>query len=1020
MFPLQISLFGSFRVFLNSQPITNFSTTKVQALLAYLLLESDQSHDRSKLAGLFWPEQSEEAARASLRQALYLLRQAIQDQNQPQPFFELNRNTVAFNRHSDHWLDVATFTNLVQQCQKHSHLGPGSCESCCRRLEEAIALYQGDFLAQLSLPDSAAFENWAVSRREWLRQQMSEALQGVATFYEQHQQIELAQRYARRQVAFEPLQEDGYLRLMRLLAVDGQRGAALALYEKLRTLLAQEMGVSPSSPMNQLVQQIRQGYQAVAGTATATLASPPKMIPPLALTRLIGRDLELQKLVELLQEPACRLLSLIGPGGIGKSELALWSGKEMMAHFQHGVCFVSLAEIESADDCLLLLARRFHLLVNDPAGAKTALLNTLQNRHVLLLLDDIDQLAPQANFLLEILQQAAQVKIMVTAHGRLNLPGEWAFCLDGLALPPGREEPTKDYSAAQLFYQQARQANSRFQPTADDWKAIQRICRIVEGNPLGISLAASWVRVIPCQAIAAEMENNPHFLAIPPQIGVPAHHYGLTALFANTWQRLTPTQQQLLTCLAIFRDGFTFPAGQNILKLSLTDLALLIDQSLVGRADPERYKLPELLRQFAAEKLSEQPSLQRGLRLKHGHYYATFLAEQLPLLRGSAQPEALKRIAQEIDNVRQAWRWAVGQNAAYLLTEALPGLFHFYDMSGRFEEGEQLFRDAAPRFLSQDKGLGGLLLVYQGWLIFQQQRLEEAQQLIRDGTYLVWQSERVTEAALPLVYLAAVNLAVGDYSEVHRFLQHSLELSKQYDDWFAASLALQVGGDLARLEGRFGDARRLYEQSLALKQVVTERWGMAFCWVGLGNLAYTAGQYAESRQHYENGLRLWRETGDLRRAAGSLGQLAQTALMMADLDGAGRFAEQGLAIYRTFDDPAGQLLAHRQLSQVAQGQHRPGEAIQQLHQALTIAVSRRLSRQASEILIEISQLLTDLTKSGQPFDLNSLPAPAHPLAADLLAQLLPVISQTNLTHTIHALIAHLFAPTAPQLSDIQF
>lgn len=1017
MIPLQISLFGSFRAFLDNQPITNFATTKVQALLAYLLLESDPAHERGMLAGLFWPEQTEEAARASLRQALYLLRQAVQDQNRPQPFFDLTRNTVAFNRQSNHWLDVATFNQLIQQCQKHNHLDPGQCESCCRRLEEAIALYQGDFLAQLSLPDSAAFENWAVARREGLRQRMVEALQGVVAFYEHHQQTEIAQRYARRLVEFEPLQEDGYLRLMRLLAADGQRGAALGVYEKLRTLLAQEMGVGPSPNINELVQQIRQGYQAPAGTSP--LIPPPKMTPPLALTRLIGREVELQKVVELLQEPACRLLSLIGPGGVGKSELALWLGSEMMPHFQHGVCFVSLAEVKLADDCLLLLARRFNLLVSDPAGAKASLLHTLQNRQLLLILDDVDQFAAEASFLLEILQQAAQIKIVVTARGRLNLPGEWAFCLDGLALPPGREEPTGNYSAAQLFCQQARQANSRFQPTNDDWKAIHRICRMVEGNPLGICLAASWVRVIPCQTIATEMESNPYFLTVSPQLGVPAHHHGLMALFANTWQRLPHAQQQLLTRLAIFRDGFTFPAGQNILKLSLNELALLIDQSLVGRAGAERYKVPELLRQFAAEKLRDQIALKRDLVLKHGHYYAAFLGEQLPLLRGAAQREALIAITQELDNVRQAWRWAVGQNAAYLLLEALPPLFHFYDMTGRFEEGEQLFRDAAPRFLSQDQALGGLLLAYQGWLAFHQQRLEEAQQLIRDGTYLVWQSERAAEAALPLVYLAAVNLAVGDYGEVHRFLEHGLNLSKQHNDWFAATLALQVGGDLARLEGRFGDARRLYEQSLSLKQVVNERWGMAFCWVGLGNLAYTAGHYAESRGHYENGLRLWRETGDLRRTAGSLGQLSQTALMMGDLEAAGRFAEQSLAIYHTFDDPAGQLLAHRQLSQVAQAQHRPAEALQQLQQALTIAVGRRLSRQASEILIELSQLLTDLKKKGQPFDLNSLPSAGHPLAADLLAQVLPTISQTNFTQTIQTLITSLFAAPRPQLDDIQ-
>jgi DNA-binding SARP family transcriptional activator len=255
---LSISLLGTLRVTLDGEPVTDFATDKARALLAYLAVESDRPHRRDALAGLLWPDQPQKRARQSLRQALSDLRKAIGDQDDA-PFLLISREDLQFNAECDHWLDVAELTDLVKDCQTHHHRRRETCLPCIRRMERIVELYEGPFLQQFFLSDSDAFEEWAVLKREWLQREVTEALSILTDYCKRRGDHKQAQQYARRHVGLEPWREEAHRQLMQLLALDGQRSAALAQYETCRRLLADELSVEPTPETEALYEEIRTG-----------------------------------------------------------------------------------------------------------------------------------------------------------------------------------------------------------------------------------------------------------------------------------------------------------------------------------------------------------------------------------------------------------------------------------------------------------------------------------------------------------------------------------------------------------------------------------------------------------------------------------------------------------------------------------------------------------------------------------------------------------------------------------------
>jgi DNA-binding SARP family transcriptional activator len=362
---LEISLLGPTRLSLADQPIQAKLADKAVALLAYLALEVQIAQQRDALAGLLWPEQSNAAARRSLRQAVFKLHQVL-----PTDALLSTRQTLELNPQTGYRVDVVTFIDHLTACRNHSHAERQSCPTCQARLREAVALYRGDFLAQIYLPDCATFEAWALLKREWLRHEVLQALSDLATSAQAKADYETAYKYAWRQLELDPLHEVAHRQLIRSLAGQGRRSEALAQYQKCCDLLAAELGVEPAVETTTLYKQISDGA-IVNGTVAATnqqksaplpqvaitLTSPSHKLP-LAPTPFIGRQTELQILTELIAKQDVRLITIVGAGGMGKTRLALAAGELELSYdrFANGVYFISLAPLSAPDQLVPAVA----------------------------------------------------------------------------------------------------------------------------------------------------------------------------------------------------------------------------------------------------------------------------------------------------------------------------------------------------------------------------------------------------------------------------------------------------------------------------------------------------------------------------------------------------------------------------------------------------------------------------------------------------------------------------------------
>src|SRR5574341_398441 len=381
---LTINVLGTLQVSMDDVPIQSFESDKVRALLAYLVVEADRSHSREKLIGLLWPDSSEEAARHNLRQALFNLRLALADHTARPPYFLITRNAIQFNRESDYSLDLDQFNSYFHAWEKNWGRESTDASTLLPQLEEMVKLYQGEYLQHFSLGDSAEFEDWIVVRRESLRQHMMAALTYLANEYEHRGNFQAARCYALHQLELDPWREEAHYQIMQVLALEGERSAALAQYENCKKVLAEELGVEPSAKTRELYEQIRSGTLTTRDKTFANTPSVPVHSLPVALTTFIGREQELADLDRLIADPEYRCLTLVGPGGIGKTRLALQAADQHRHAFTDGVAFIPLASVGSVNTVISAIANAIHFSFYGPSDPKVQLLNYLRDKHMLL------------------------------------------------------------------------------------------------------------------------------------------------------------------------------------------------------------------------------------------------------------------------------------------------------------------------------------------------------------------------------------------------------------------------------------------------------------------------------------------------------------------------------------------------------------------------------------------------------------------------------------------------------------
>ena len=891
---LSITLLGSFQVLLDGKPLTAFATDKARALLAYLAVEASHPHRREALAALLWPDQPEQRARHNLRQALSHLRQTLGDADASAlPFLLVERDTVQFNPEADVFLDVAEFAALTEATRKHRHQRPERCLPCLQRQQRLAALYQGGFLGQFFVPDSALYEEWALLKREWLHHLAMGAFAVLSDYHERRGEFRLAHAYAQRQVELEPWREEAHCQLMRLLAREGQRGAALAQYEVCRRVLQAEFAAAPATETTRLFEQIKAEAQEYSKEHFLSV-SPPLPVPAL----FVGRETELAELAELLADPACRLITLTGPGGIGKSCLAQRLAELHRGLFADGVFFVSLSA--AADMNAVAVALADALALPSPLhGASRWLFQQLRHKELLLVLDDFEHLVDCCELLSALLREAPHLMLVVTSREKLRLQEEWVYALEGLRYPatlPARLEEARTFSALVLFQRRAMQVHRHFELTEETLPDVIRICQLVEGLPLGVALAAAATAERSCAEIAAALAHTLDVLQTTLR-NMPARHHSLRAAFEHSWALLTPAEQASFTALAVFVTGFDAEAAREVVGAPDTVLAALTAKSLLS-FDGGRYLWHEATHQYAAEHLAADPA--RAQQLGDRHCAAFAARAQRAGAQGDGAADDLAGLERDRGNFKAAWNWALAYRKLDCLEAMSRGMGLFYQQRGPAQEGAALFAAALEQLASEVETVPSLA----AHLCVEQARLLALQ-------------ARYAQAVESAARLAALGRRLG--SAVFEATGYLLQ------------------GQTFQQQGKNEEAQQALEAALAHSVAAPK----AVCLKAdvlreLGNVAARRGERSAARRYYEDALNLYRELGNQRGESAVLNNLGSLACDCGDYAGAQAYLTSALALYRAWGNLPGEAKALNNLANVAADQRDYSTALQHYRAALRI------------------------------------------------------------------------------------
>lgn len=646
---------------------------------------------------------------------------------------------------------------------------------------------------------------------------------------------------------------------------------------------------------------------------------------PLPATPFVGRERDLAGLADLLRNPACRLLTLFGPGGIGKTRLALEIAARQHELFADGVYFVPLDALSDPDHIMVAIADALDFPIHETCDSCPQLFSFLRTQTLLLVLDNFEHLLGGAGIVGDILAASPTVKIIVTSREVLNLQEEWLWPVEGMDYPPlldGGDIPPEQYSAVQLFMQHAQRIRADFSFAAER-DGVIRLCALVEGMPLALELAAAWVRALSCEEIVREIEQNLDFLRTRAR-NVPPRHQSMRAVLDHSWELLSEHEQMVFRRLAVFRGGFTRDAAAVVAEASLPVLSALVDKSLLRWNSAGRYSLHELVRQYGERQLKDNPDDFGYARERHTHYFMAMLAQSWRDLQGSKPKEAMHAIETEIDNIRPAWTWAAIQGMEDEIGSALDSLGFFYDTRGWYREGEKVFALAAESLGTDHPETDGSLLL---------------------GRVLAW--------------LGVLCNSINGCDHARLTLETALAIFRRLNARAEMAFALARLGEVVSNEEPLAYTRALFEESLAICEEIGDRWGQAYA---LNYLGYVGGDRALRNQSRERSLSIYRDIDSQWGIAVVIPAVAFSAAHAKDFERARQLGQEGLERCQEIGIRWGTAVARRVLGWAA---HRLGDhyaAITYYAESLRESLDLRLERFLIDGSYGIARVLEDLDR----------------------------------------------------------
>lgn len=954
--------------------LTQFRSQKEAALLIYLA-HTQQPQQRDFMAELLWESRSTQQSLSNLRTALTRLRKQVGDA------LIVTRTTLALTPESYQQTDSAQLLASLASVDETDEI-----------LRAALDLYEGDFLADFFLPDAPQFEAWMLETREQIRRQAATAYDKLGQHALSTGNLEAGIASTRRWLEVDTLDEAAHTLLIRLLLEAGNVREAMAHYDHCVRLLQRELSVAPPAAMTALVKGV---------------APPPVVLSRVTAVRhnlpaphdqFFGRETAQQEIHTRLDQPWCRLVTIIGQGGAGKTRLATTIARSRLGQYRDGVWLVELADLDLDDDDLVEaivveIAITLDLRLTGSATPAEQLLNHLRHKQMLLVLDNFEHLLLGVQIVLDIMQQCEKVQIIATSREMLGLRAEWTIPLTGLAYPVSDSDEQRCHAVDLFAARWAQQ--QRGEMGGGELTAVRHICRLVEGLPLAIELAAALTRRTTCQAIANRLDKGFDSLTTSLR-DVEPRHRALRVVFDMSWRTLTPVLQQRLARLSVCRGGFTAAAARHIADADEQQLAALGDKSLLAHnAAADRYTLHAVVRTYAAEK---HPSTDQTLS-QHADYYLSWLAQYAEPLQKSAPQEAMAVIQPDIDNVRLAWQTGLAGRKATLLLAALTPFSIYYQLRGLSHEAEAVMQITAR---TAAWGSDGVALATRAGLElarFQNrlgrcrpaiQSVKTALQLVADGAdrwaegmgLVLWgealwrlgeyeASENRLSHALDLAqaldamliigwchhHLGIINDIQSRYATAHDHLQQACAAWQTLDNAQALCGSLNSIGLVCYHQGELPAAQQAMEQALTLCNQIDNHALQSLLLNNLSMIATTQGDYNGAQYYLQLGLEVAKAKGDLVAQGHVYTSLGKNYRLLGEMTLATENLVRGLQIAESIGDPSPMAFAMLNLAETESRRGNFSQAESLYRQALEIAQQSHMQSMECEILIGLAELL---------------------------------------------------------------